>query len=376
MRQIISKGREDAVKRPVPAVWPTRDDGKIAIVGEAPGADEVLNGHPFAGSGGELLNECLRRADIKREDCLLTNVFEYKPAGDDLGRFFVKRTQVKQFEGWKPRWPLSKLGYVEPEREDALDRLREEITRFDPHVIIALGGVALWALTGEEGISKFRGHTIYTNDWFHPSKQWKVVPALHPDAVVRGWSGRPVFIADLIKAQAESNTRTIKRIEREVWIEPQLADIEKFYNEMVEPMQGSTTPLSFDIETDMVSQITCIGFSPNDNVSFVIPFCDKNMDSGSYWSSAESEAVAWGWVKKILEDPTIPKLAQNCTYDITWLARIMGIYVRGNVEDTMHMHHALQPEMRKDLGMLASLYTNERPWKTMVKFHKSNKRDE
>ena len=202
-----------------------------------------------------------------------------------------------------------------------------------------------------------------------------MVPALHPAAVLRGWSERPVFIADVMKAKEESRRRDVKRVEREVWIHPSLSDMDRFYNEHISPLATGGEPLSFDIETDMVSQITCIGFAPNDRLAIVVPFTDQNMTSGSYWRNEADEVAAWMWVKKILEDPRITKLAQNCTYDITWLARIMGIHTRGIVEDTMHMHHALQPEMRKDLGMLASLYTNERPWKTMVKFHKSNKRD-
>jgi DNA polymerase I-like protein with 3'-5' exonuclease and polymerase domains len=42
-----------------------------------------------------------------------------------------------------------------------------------------------------------------------------------------------------------------------------------------------------------------------------------------------------------------------------------GIKVRGRVDDTMLMHHALQPELSKDLGTLGSLYINVPEWKSM-----------
>ena len=48
----------------------------------------------------------------------------------------------------------------------------------------------------------------------------------------------------------------------------------------------------------------------------------------------------------------------------------MGIPVPSWTDDTMILHHALQPEMEKGLGFLASIYTDEGQWKRMVK-HRS-----
>ncbi len=63
------------------------------------------------------------------------------------------------------------------------------------------------------------------------------------------------------------------------------------------------------------------------------------------------------------DDASIPKLFQNGLYDIAFLYRSMGIKVMGASEETMLAHHALQPEMIKDLGFLGSVYTDEGAWK-------------
>ena len=69
-------------------------------------------------------------------------------------------------------------------------------------------------------------------------------------------------------------------------------------------------------------------------------------------------------MRRILIDPSIPKLFQNGLYDIAFLLRSVGIAVRGATHDTMLLHHALQPESLKGLGYLGSLYSNHGPWKS------------
>lgn len=54
----------------------------------------------------------------------------------------------------------------------------------------------------------------------------------------------------------------------------------------------------------------------------------------------------------------------NCAYDLQYLLR-EGFRITGPVHDTMLMHHAHLPEMRKSLGFLGSVYTDEPAWKSM-----------
>jgi hypothetical protein len=66
---------------------------------------------------------------------------------------------------------------------------------------------------------------------------------------------------------------------------------------------------------------------------------------------------------------------QNGTYDMFWFMWQMRIPTLGRIEDTMHAHHAMEPELPKSLGALSSIYINETPWKTLVTHGQENKRD-
>ena len=101
------------------------------------------------------------------------------------------------------------------------------------------------------------------------------------------------------------------------------------------------------------------------SVALVVPFFDPRRARRSYWPTVEDERLAWRFVKRVLEAPKPAKLFQNGLYDIAFLWRAYGIGVRGAEEDTMLLHHALQPEALKGLGYLGSLYTDEGSWKHM-----------
>jgi DNA polymerase I-like protein with 3'-5' exonuclease and polymerase domains len=120
--------------------------------------------------------------------------------------------------------------------------------------------------------------------------------------------------------------------------------------------------LSVDIETGN-RQIKCIGFATSRSHAIVIPFVDLAHASGSYWPTPEAECQAWGIVRAALESP-IPKLFQNGVYDLQYIVR-MGIRPKGEIHDTMLLHHSLFSELRKGLGFLGSIYTDEASWKLM-----------
>ena len=144
-------------------------------------------------------------------------------------------------------------------------------------------------------------------------------------------------------------------------LEPTLDDLVTFelsYNR-------NSEVLSVDIETKG-GQITCIGFAPSFDRALVVPFWDQTQKDGNYWRTLDEELGAWAWVRRQLSNhPRV--LFQNGLYDMQWLWRVCGIPVPGAAEDTMLLHHAQQPEMRKSLGFMASIYTKEPSWKFMRK---------
>src|ERR1700722_11400307 len=71
--------------------FPAGKSNGIVLVGEAPGAEEVKQGRPFVGRSGQLLDKILARAGIERKECLVANVFGFRPPGNKVDHFFISR---------------------------------------------------------------------------------------------------------------------------------------------------------------------------------------------------------------------------------------------------------------------------------------------
>lgn len=322
---------------------------KIAIVGEAWGAEEARARAPFVGASGQELTRMLSEAGIHRADCFLTNVFNVKPEPTND----IENLCTDKSNGLVQRGPLKAGKFCRPELAVELDRLDRELREVKPNIILALGNTAVWYCLGAgHSISKIRGTVT-------GSKYGKLVPTYHPAAVLRDWSLRAVTVLDFAKAARESEFPEIRRPERVIYIEPSLDEMEWFFNEKIAPCDH----ISFDIETSG-DQITCIGFAPDSSSALVVPFVDPRKPGNSYWPDSESERRAWDFVRRVLATNQ-PKIAQNGLYDIHFLWRKYGIPVNNAGEDTMLMHHSLQPESQKGLGFLGSVYTNESAWKLL-----------
>lgn len=325
---------------------------KIAIIGEAWGEAEERQREPFVGASGMELTRMLSEAGIHRSDCFLTNVFNLKPRGNDIEELCGGKADAI------PGYPaLSKSKYIHRRYAPELERLADDLLAVNPNLVLCLGNTPLWALLGRTGVGKLRGTTDLST---HTVQGFKVLPTYHPAAVLRMWNIRPIVVADFIKAERESHDANLNRARREIWIEPSIDDIRDFHARHI----TGCSCLSVDIET-AGTQITCIGFAPNRHLAIVIPFVDSRRNSRSYWPSVDLERQAWDIVRSTLCDHTIPKLFQNGLYDIAFLWRAVGIPVKGALHDTMLLHHALQPEMLKGLGFLASVYADEGAWKEM-----------
>lgn len=353
---------------------------KYVIVGEAWGREEAEALAPFVGASGKLLYAMLAQAGIPKSECFFTNVFNFQPKGtypdNDLRN--VCGPKAESIPG-TPMLQRSK--YVHKRFAPEVERLFREIENEAPDLIIALGATAAWALLGTSGIRKIRGAPALSERF-----NVKVLPTYHPTAVLREWTLRPIVIADLIKARAEGEFRELIRPQRSIWIEPAIADLERFEREHF----TNATALSVDIETKG-DIITCVGFAPSDAVAIVVPFYDAVRSDGNYWRSTAEELAAWEFVRRWCamtipldirqrmgyypELRHLPGIGQNHLYDIHRLWRSMGILLHAD-DDTMLLHHALQPEMEKGLGYLASIYTDELPWKFMRTANETLKKED
>ena len=335
----------------------------IVIVGEAWGETEAREQAPFVGAAGYELTRMLDEAGIHRADCFLSNVFNLSPAGNRIEALCGSKSAA--LSGYSS---LIKGKYVRAEFAPELDRLGDELLRENPNLIIALGNTAMWALTNKTTISKYRGTTAIST---HCASGFKLLPTYHPAAVLRQWELRPVTVMDLAKAKREAEFPEIRRPRVTVYVPETVEDIHEFRTRFIQ----RCTVLSVDIET-AGNQITCIGFAPSRRLALVVPIFDPRRLGRSYWHSSQTELAVWKTMREILEDPQPSKLFQNGLYDIAFLWRAYGIAVRGATEDTMLLHHALQPESLKSLGFLGSVYTDHGPWKVERAGTSTIKRDE
>ena len=359
--------------------WPSKVPCRLAFVAEAPGDEEMDQGKPLVGPSGKVFNAQLRTAGIERSECLVTNLFDTQLPDNDVDNWCGSSAEMREWrqEG-RPGYtappgalvgglpPISKGKYLRPEHVHHLDRLKKELEKVKPTVIVPLGGTALWAFTGFSNIMARRGAA---DEAAMVMPGTKLIPTVHPAHVIRNWKWFPMAVADMMKAWNESAYPEVRVTESELWLEPTLDDIRKFKAKYLD----NAPTIYPDIETGF-GQITCIGFADGPYHAICIPFWDDRRPDNSCWALAEEEYIAVQLVRKICELPQ-PKCMQNGSYDAQWIFEDWGITVRNYSKDTRLKAHALWPELEKDLGTLGATHASRRPWKTM-RTEKAEKRDE
>lgn len=186
---------------PLPRVdyqYPTAGDrnGCIAIIGEAPGNEEVRQGIPFAGMSGRLLNRNLEQVGLDRNACLVANVFRFQPPGNKVGHFFCSRTRARKesLSLAEELGPFGTSDYCIADYRGEVEALRRTLEDIRPKAILALGRTPTWALTGQNGITRLRGQVLPCR--FLP--EIPVVPTWHPSYILRGnWSEEATFRSDI-----------------------------------------------------------------------------------------------------------------------------------------------------------------------------------
>ncbi len=128
-------------------------DAALMFIGEAPGAEEDLQGLPFVGAAGQLLNNLLSKLGLRRDEVYITNVVKSRPP-----------------ENREP----------EPDEIEAcLPFLLKQIRAVRPRVIVTLGRVATQALLGtKEPLTRLRGR-------WQRYDHIQVMPTFHPSYLLR-----------------------------------------------------------------------------------------------------------------------------------------------------------------------------------------------
>ncbi len=158
---------------------------RIALVGEQPGDQEDMEGRPFVGPAGQLLDRALADAGIDRAETYITNAlknFKFKPVGKRRLHQTPTTGEIKHYRWW----------------------LERELEFVHPHLVVALGSTATQAVAGRAiPVMKHRGPTDQFGEWkgfitVHPSSLLR-----QPDEAARA-AAYGAFVEDLRRARALS----------------------------------------------------------------------------------------------------------------------------------------------------------------------------
>lgn len=363
---------KDCMKCPLSEIRPTQVvngigplDARIMIIEEAPGHDEDLEGQPFVGKAGRKLNGLLSRVGIHRSQVRITSATRCFPS-------------LRTEEGFRPpSWQ---------EINTCLPYLDKEIAAIKPTVIIPLGSLALKALLGDKKatISANRGTEIWSEKY-----NCKIMPTMHPSAVLRNPDLEETVVQDLKRAVESSAYLEMTKIpEGNYFTVDSIEKFDSFYKRILEVPE-----YAFDLETSGLNwrkdQILCVSFSWKEGTAVVLPIrkyvpiehervilkekkvTRKGVTSTKtievlekyiedtyepYWGD-QQQYVMMNLMAIICSD--IPRIAQNGKFDDKFFLQ-MGWNIQPLKYDTLLMHYLLNETAKgtHNLEDMALQYTS------------------
>lgn len=156
------------------------NEKKVFLLGEAPGGNEDLEGIPFCGQAGDILEEFLRLSEIDESELYIGNVVKCRP---------VKPSLRGRYGKYANRKPTAK------EMKSCIPWLREELNLVQPKVLVTLGNVPLSFVLGKSyPIGEYHGKEFYSEEL----KLW-VFPLYHPASLIYDRNKRPLYENDVKK---------------------------------------------------------------------------------------------------------------------------------------------------------------------------------
>jgi uracil-DNA glycosylase len=134
---------------------------RLMLIGEQPGDREDIEGHPFVGPAGGVLDQALEQARIERADAYVTNVvkhFKWKPQGKRRIHQTPRAEEIRACSPW----------------------LEAELEVVDPELLVCLGATAVKAVIGSKA-RVMKDHGEFLESRFGRT----AVPTLHPSAILR-----------------------------------------------------------------------------------------------------------------------------------------------------------------------------------------------
>lgn len=278
----------------------------IAIVGEAPGADEDIAGQPFVGKHGKIVNDLIRDMGIEA-DVWITNAVRCRPPSNEIKDKNI--TACRSF-------------------------LADDLLLAKPQVILALGNSPLFSLLGRRGISTDRGKIFNWNGI-------TLIPTFHPAFALRNPSAIDRIIEDFDKAlqvgrgMVNTEPKPVKyRVVRTY------NDLQDMVSEVVKANR-----LAWDIETTGLdafapdAAVVCVQLSTKTHTGWLLPFKHKEREEGKIYVPVEKFVTV---LRNLLEKPGgLPLIGQNLKFDMGYIKTNLGINARTAAFDTYIAHHLL-----------------------------------
>ena len=309
----------------------------IMLIAESPGSEEAREGVPLIGPSGKMLNFLLQQAGISRHECVITNVARVQPPQNNIAHYFQDRNMT----------------IPTPQMQEWIDLLKTEIVEYNPNIIVALGATAMYVLTGEKGITNFRGFIQKCS--LAPS--FKIIATYHPAAILREYRLHFTSIMDLRKALRNSESKQIVPDHRRLHATISFNEFMQYIHEQSQ-LTTDDPPLAVDIETVQPnSHISIIGIadSPTSAYSFEILRNHKPI------LIRDNELLLWKSLDFLFQKRRL--IFHNGSYDATVFMNNNGIHCKNFAIDTLIAAHICFPETPRSLSYLSSILLDVEAWK-------------
>lgn len=297
------------------------DDARIMVVSGYPGRDEKKNNKLFSDYAGYKLDYLLRKSKL-----------------DEYG---IYKTSAIKCPGRGKQVP--KKGHIEACRK----LLKKEIKAIQPTYIVALGNIALEALTGSSGIMDARGY------WTESDFGIPVMPVFGHDSCLNKWENDEIAIHDLKKVRKA--LRRDKLPSYDGFGDYIVTEDIKTFDSIINT--ALTKPIiCFDTETTGLkfhdAKILCTSFSWKKYTGVTVPILGQH--KSRIWSSHELRHIKAG-LKALFESKS-KKVTQNGKFDIKILRHLMGIDPKNMWFDTLLAHHLINENLPHNLTFLGDWY--------------------
>lgn len=355
----------------------------VMLITDCPLANEIQVKTGYSSQKAKIEFMELSKVGIPRTAVHATYLMNFRPEKGELSALFWNKT-LDSVDGYVS-WGSEKNCFILDYAFNELQRLKEEIHRTKPELILISGKWSLFFLTNVVKLLdtkkssygtllKWRASSLSLSPWWEYEQEHIVFPMLPIDSrfslpdnqYLVKWDMER--IRNLYKGLLAGELASWK-YRTEDFIIPESNNsygshefflrckdtLVKLLNMAEEP-----TPfwLSIDVETIGYAYIDCFSIAWSPSEAICIPFA--SIGSAHYWTELqELELFSLCW--ELLLHKNVKHIGQNYSYDMQYFWRNMLLQVAPSM-DTMIQGHVMFSTMEKGLGFLSSLYCKQHYW--------------